>query len=207
MHRVCPLPNVWADIHRELVAFAKSRGTEKPPTPLILAGWNFSSDGEKNSRWEDTLKWAKEHSAEHILAKVTEKDFYYVSEFNYPREWDWSGESVPTASRPSNEQLEILLRLIQENWETLATGFSQQTVPVSFSGEKARTFNVKLLATEPLPPWGTWGLEKVGLRSQRFTDKTKFTEFRKSINLLIAPDKVDHINFFYLKKIPNEPRD
>ena len=38
MHRVCPLPNVWADIHHELVAFAKSRGTEKPPTPLILAG-------------------------------------------------------------------------------------------------------------------------------------------------------------------------
>jgi len=68
------------------MAFAKFKGTEKPPTPLILAGWNFSSDSEKNSRWEDTIKWAKTCGAEHILTKINDDDFYYVSEYRYPRD-------------------------------------------------------------------------------------------------------------------------
>lgn len=207
MHRVCPLPKAWAVIHKELEALAKAKQVEKPPVPLILGGWNFSSDAQKSGRWEDTVTWAKTYGAEHILTKINDDDFYYVSEYRYPREWDWSRESVPAATRPSDEQLETLLRLIQENWEGLAEGFSQQTIPVSFSGEKARTLNVKLLATEPLPPWGTWGLENVRLHSQKFTSKVKFTVFRKSINLLIAPHKVDHVDFFYMKKIPNAPRD
>ena len=196
MGRICPLPKVWHVIHQELEALAKTKGAQKPPAPLILGGWNFSSDAEKNSRWKETVKWMKAHGAEQLLAKIRDEDFYYVTELTYPREWDWSLESIPAAVRPSDEQLELLMKKIKENWKNLTKGFSEQTVPMSFSGDKARTLNVKLITTEPLPPWGTWGLEKVGFHAQKFTDKTRFTEFRKSINLLIEPHKVDHIDFF-----------
>lgn len=207
MHRICPLPKVWHVIHQELEKLAKAKKVEKPPVPLILGGWNFSSDAQKSSRWEATVAWAAAYGGQEILTKIKDQDFYYVSEFSYPREWDWSRESVPPAVRPSDEQLELLLAKIKENWKALAGGFSEQTIPVSFSGPKARTLNIKLLTTEPLPPWGTWGLEKVGLHAQKFTHKVKFTVFRKSINLLITPHRVDHVEFYYLKKIPNAPKD
>lgn len=86
MHRVCPLPKAWTVIHQELEALAKAKQVAKLPVPLILGGWNFSSDSEKNSRWEDTVKWAKTCSAEHILTKINDDDFYYVSAYRYPRD-------------------------------------------------------------------------------------------------------------------------
>ena len=207
MHRICPLPKAWILVHRELDKFAKTKGVAQPPTPLILGGWHFSSDAQKNSRWNETVTWARKHGVEHFLENIKDEHFYEVTEFTYPKEWNWSLESIRPAVRPSDEQLESYLGLIQKNWKTLAKGFSQQTLPVSFSGKKARTLNVKLLTTEPLPPWGTWGLENVGLLSQKFTSKVKFTVFRKGINLLIAPHKIDHVDFFYKKKIPNAPED
>jgi hypothetical protein len=146
-------------------------------------------------RWEETVHWAKAHGAENIVDAIKDEDFYRVAELTSPREWGWSDEPIPAAIRPTDAELENLLKALQENWGILAAGFARQTAPESFSGEKARTLKVTLLSTEPLPPWGTWGLENVGLHSQKFTDKVKFTLFRERVNQVISPHKVDHIDF------------
>ena len=197
MIRICPKPPKWIDIYEELKLIARQQSVQPPLRPLILSGWVHSSDAQKIERWEEHVTWAKAHGAQALIDSIAEADYYCAHELTYPREWDWSMESIPVAIRPSDQELDRLLKLLQESWGTVAAGFAQQTIPASFSGKKARTLNVKLLATEPLPPWGTWGLENVGLHSQKFTSKVKFTVFRKSVNLLIAPHKVDHIEFFY----------
>ncbi len=207
MQRICPVPNVWNLTYQELDRYAAIKSVPRPPTPLILAGWNFSSDAEKMNRWEETVHWAKAYGAENIVDGIKDEDFYQVAELTSPKEWGWSTEPIPAAIRPSDPELENLLTVLQENWGTLAAGFAQQTAPIGFSGEKARALKVKLLSTESLPPWGTWGLEKGGLHSLKFVDKSIFTEFRKRINTIISPHKVDHINFFKMNYVSHKSND
>jgi hypothetical protein len=76
--RICPLPPVWNSIYQNLCKFhAKNCPTAPPPpVPLILAGWAFSNDGEKTTRWLDTQNWATTHGALHLLPELSESDFY-----------------------------------------------------------------------------------------------------------------------------------
>jgi hypothetical protein len=55
---ICPLPPRWATVYSRLKAIAEAEGFPAPPRPLILAGWAFSSDSEKQRRWVQTMKWA-----------------------------------------------------------------------------------------------------------------------------------------------------
>src|SRR5262245_37261291 len=61
MKVVCPMPSVWARIHRRLVDAWEQAGAEgeEPPMPLILAGWAYSNDAAKHDRWLDTIEWAR----------------------------------------------------------------------------------------------------------------------------------------------------
>ena len=41
--------------------------TEKPPVPLILAGWNFSEDWQKKDRWLEIIKWANDNGCSDLI--------------------------------------------------------------------------------------------------------------------------------------------
>jgi len=62
--RICPNPQNW-------IAISKIIGINIPGiplTPLILAGWNFSSDMEKQLRFFDQVEYAFTLSDEKINA-------------------------------------------------------------------------------------------------------------------------------------------
>ncbi len=77
---ISPIPKVWHEIHQSLDKYWKeeleSKG-EKPPTPLILAGWNFSSDFEKSVRWKSTYRWAEDRNCTHLIRKLNEEEKYF----------------------------------------------------------------------------------------------------------------------------------
>lgn len=75
----CPKPPVWADVHKELLRhFEESsagQAVNTPPTPLILAGWVFSSASAKHQRWLETVEWAREYGCPEIVSRVAESEF------------------------------------------------------------------------------------------------------------------------------------
>jgi len=79
---ICPMPDVWADVHGRLHRAwkaAKNRAIPGPPVPLILGGWNFSSDPDKAARWSDTVRWAERHGFLHLIPSIEGQDAYQVS--------------------------------------------------------------------------------------------------------------------------------
>ena len=60
--RVCPMPAAWQRLYDLLIAH-KDANAPKPTAPLILAGWNFSSDHDKRARLREHIQWASEHGA------------------------------------------------------------------------------------------------------------------------------------------------
>lgn len=77
---ISPIPKIWHEIHQNLEIYWKnefdSKG-DKPPIPLILAGWNFSSDFEKSERWKSTLKWAEERNCKHLIKDLGDDEKYH----------------------------------------------------------------------------------------------------------------------------------
>jgi len=77
---ISPIPKIWHEIHQGLNNYWKkeldSKGA-KPPIPLILAGWNFSSDFEKSERWKSTLDWAEERNCLHLIKDLGDDEKYY----------------------------------------------------------------------------------------------------------------------------------
>jgi hypothetical protein len=74
--KICPTPVLWAPLHQTLIAHAKTNHLPPPPMPLILAGWNFSSDEEKKARWLETVSWCESHQCVHLLASLKDADWY-----------------------------------------------------------------------------------------------------------------------------------
>ena len=71
----------WNDVYQALLQVWEQRqDLAKPPTPLILNGWVFSSDIEKMNRWEETLAWARISECEAITNSLAEDDFYCVEQ-------------------------------------------------------------------------------------------------------------------------------
>lgn len=79
MHKICPLPLIWHARHTAMERFAIERGLPKPPTPLILAGWNFSGDEQKASRWQDTEQWCIEHGCPELFQGISEEEWHWGS--------------------------------------------------------------------------------------------------------------------------------
>ncbi len=196
MIRVCPLPMVWAKIHRELSRIAtKNPDIPLPPVPLILAGWNFSDDFEKNDRWESTVEWTKKFGGAELISTLKDNDYYCVDQFTRPAFLDYQwGETTPPATRPADDELTNLIEKLSIQWDQIAGVDSVFTRPLNFSGAKARSLTVEF-DTDELPSWGTWGNEPGGYHDQHFTNKASFTVLRQRINDAVQPHKIDHVVF------------
>lgn len=189
---VCPNPRPWVKVHKRLSAATKNQEIlSRLPTPLILAGWNFSSDLDKFDRWNETVQWAQDAGCETILETLTDEDFYYSDNISshcpdHPLEYGWNFDA---RERPDDQSIEDALQRLQSNWKDIATGFSEETHPVAFTGLKARRLLVSV--TDGItPPWGEWA--RLSSDSQK---RRTFTVFRRAVNQLIAPLEVDHIDF------------
>ncbi|WP_243544882.1 hypothetical protein [Pseudodesulfovibrio tunisiensis] len=79
MKAICPKAMVWHKIHQKLnIAWERKGGEgERPPIPLILAGWAYSDDYEKAIRWRQTVEWAENNSLADIIPELTDEDWYY----------------------------------------------------------------------------------------------------------------------------------
>jgi hypothetical protein len=79
MVRVCPNPATWTEVFWQLTQYARIHqcSPPSPPVALILAGWHFTNDVEKATRWEETVAWA-ERNACVDLVDVPGEDFYCV---------------------------------------------------------------------------------------------------------------------------------
>lgn len=80
--RICPQPSPWNAIHRRL-AKVPVFGDELP-LPLILAGWQYSSDQEKQSRFRLHLEFADQHGLLEFVAQrmngMAESDWHHRGE-------------------------------------------------------------------------------------------------------------------------------
>lgn len=81
MEFVCPKPKIQHQVHLKLLKhYNKNRKTitQRPPTPLILNGWIYSTDYQKKLRWEETLKWAKTYGCDNLIPIIKDADKYEV---------------------------------------------------------------------------------------------------------------------------------
>ncbi len=76
MAPICPNPKKWNAVSVQLNSYAKSQGLPHPPKPLILAGWNFSSDFEKKIRWQETIDWCELHNCSELIDGISEAEWY-----------------------------------------------------------------------------------------------------------------------------------
>ena len=75
--RICPLPTVWNKLYKIM---CKDIIDKEIPKPLILGGWNLSSDFEKNIRFREHLQLIDFESDNRIKNFVLsmEKDDWYI---------------------------------------------------------------------------------------------------------------------------------
>ena len=68
-HFMFPKPLKWASIHKSMIEYSscKKCHPEEPPRPLILAGWSYSSDDEKQKRWDDFIEWATNNRCSELV--------------------------------------------------------------------------------------------------------------------------------------------
>ncbi len=74
---ICPVPRKWNAIYNTLVEAWESGGRtpgDKPPVPLILEAWHYSSDLEKRIRWEETRQWAETHQCIDLIPELKENE-------------------------------------------------------------------------------------------------------------------------------------
>ena len=79
---ICPMASDWAYLAEQL---ASSYLEDHPnidasgldlyreiglPIPLILAGWVYSNDKQKEQRWDETIKWAEGNGLLWIIEKT-----------------------------------------------------------------------------------------------------------------------------------------
>lgn len=76
MKIICPQPNVWNRLYERMCTHAQKMGAVKPPVPLILAGWSYSSDEEKQERWEETCSWSATNACEDLIGNLEDQDWY-----------------------------------------------------------------------------------------------------------------------------------
>jgi hypothetical protein len=201
MIRVCPNPDPWYNVFKKLSKFAdEHENLSKPPIPLILNGWVYSNDWDKKERWEQTVAWARNAGCSELTDSLSDEDFYFTSKVTtyaigplggpMYREWDYE-----TKDRPSKEALEQGLLRLQSEWSTIARELADATQPIGFTGAKARRLVIGVLK-DVKPPWGDWD-RLSGTEEKRRT----FTVLRQTVNKVLEPLGVDHIDFKIQVKI------
>ena len=192
MIHVCPKPPIWLETYQRLYE-AWRRGDchgDPPPMPLVLGGWIYSSDRDKQHRWQQTIEWAERHNFAPLIPLLGDDDYYsteYLST-SYPDQ-HYRPDRYVIRDRPSADTLAHALQTLRRDWHIIAgSELASVCEPTSFSGAKARRLLVTVFR-EHTPPWGTWSSLFAGAPRQTFT------AFRKRINDAITPVYVDHIDF------------
>ena len=189
---VCPKAGIWWQTFERLrdAGIAAGHVGDAPPFPLILAGWIYSSDRDKQERWLALVRWAEEHSLSHLIPELAPEDQYctdYLST-SYP-EQHYRSDRYVRRDRPSADALDSAMLVLRRDWHSIAGGgLSAICEPTRFTGRKARRLLVTV-TQEHQPPWGSWHALSYG------PERKTFTEFRHRINQAIAPVYVDHIDF------------
>lgn len=163
MKFVCPRPDVWNRIYEELCRIWREGDCqgEKPPVPLILAGWTYSNDQEKHTRWADTVRWAGERRMSALIPVLEKDECYFVESFSTyqigplggPMYLPWTFEPKPV---PSHEILDTALQRLSANWKAIAEqDLAAITEPARFTGRKGRRLVIRVLGPGK-PRWGAW---------------------------------------------------
>lgn len=197
MQSICPMPIIWRDIHeRLLAATAHDPRIPRPPVPLILAGWVYTNDIDKQTRWNDTMQWARQWGLSHLIPPL-EPDMMYIVEspttyavgpMGGPMYLEWNHDPRPTVSDDAAAQ--AVTRLLEDWTRVAGPVLSAVTRPIRLTGRKRRRLLVDV-QRDALPPWGTWTALAAG------AERRSFTVFRASINQAIRPLEVDHIDFVH----------
>jgi hypothetical protein len=80
---ICPMPMVWDRIYQNLQAArdcSPDQTIPRPPIPLILNGWVYSTDLEKASRWNETIDWAKQYGFADLIPELQEDESHYAND-------------------------------------------------------------------------------------------------------------------------------
>lgn len=188
---VCPQPAVWRAVYRRCDQAWSESGHlgDPPPGPLILSGWAFASDADKQERWQALVRWADERSLLQVVAMDLPADGYFVQEIStsYPGKHYGCQDHQP-APVPSPAELGAAIKRLHDSWAAIAGSLWQVCKPVEFTGAKGRRLIVVVTANAE-PPWGHW--DRLADQSRRH----EFTAFRRRVNEVIAPHHVDHIDF------------
>jgi len=201
---VCPMPIKWNEIYRKLVDECRRRLPQfedlKPPTPLILNGWVYSNDKEKQDRWNATVKWADDHGLSHLIPELSESDIYSVDEITTytvgpmggPMYLAWNSE--PRTS-PGRLDVENALKILTSNWaEIIGKDYSNFSMPQRFTGARKRRLVVSVKVNTKAP-WGEWAF------LQNDESRRVFREFRRKVNGAIKPLEVDHVDFEIVQSV------
>lgn len=203
---VCPLPKHWSPIYLALLKAAeRTPGVPPPPKPLILAGWAYSSDAEKNDRWRATIQWAEKWGFSGLIPDLSKDMMHVVEDVSTDMMHDDEElSSVPIGpgygpmylpwnfnERPliTAVQAREYLEKIKGHWHEIAEGVVREHAkPIMLTGAKYRRLVCAHTGMVD-PPWGTWS------RLDGGPNRRSFTVLRKVINALIEPHMVDHIDF------------
>ena len=194
---VCPKAAVWCKTFEQVrdAWIAAGQAGDQPPMPLILAGWIYSSDRDKQERWSALVKWAEEHSLSHLIPQLGPEDQYCTANVttSYP-EQNYRQDRYVERERPSDEALQQAMSLLKHDWPKIAgEELSPVCEPTNITGKKRRRLLVTV-TKEHKPSWGSWD-------SIFGTERATFSAFRRRINDAIAPVHVDHIDFYPFKQI------
>lgn len=118
----------------------------------------------------------------------------YVHE---PPYYGWDFSDHEPSRKPSDQEISAALASLKANWAKIANiDIASSTEPIKFTGTKKRRLVVKVKSENKFP----W--DKGAILFRRWTDLKGFSEFRKSVNEVIAPLEVDHIDF----KFPHDEK-
>ena len=196
---ICPKPEIWNEIYKKLLRVYKFRrgnnqNISEPPKPLLLSGWWYSNDLDKQTRWNETVEWAEANGLSHLTPKLSPENSYSVSQISThaigpmggPVYLPWNYEP---RNKPGKDEIADGLNLLIRFWEdVIGKQYSRISKPLGFSGKKQRRLKVGFLPNTK-SPWGDWNI----LRND--SSRLAFTEFRKRVNEAIHPLEIDHIDF------------
>jgi hypothetical protein len=191
MIRICPNPDPWHRVYGDLMAAWRERGGEppEPPVPLILNGWVFSSDADKEHRWAATVAWAGERGLAHLIPSIPDDEWHFVSTYSSPRWNDYSCTQHPKQVRPSDDDLTRYFTYLESHWLELAgPAIGPNTRPLAFTGRRRRRLLV-LADARVVPPWGDWNSFRPS------ANRESFASLRRAVNAAISPHAVDSIDF------------
>lgn len=185
---VCPLPGAWDRVFHKLSRATAGNEAPKPPVPLILNGWFFSNDFDKQQRWRETCLWAEEHHLEDIVGGIAADEWYRVESMSGYRPYSsgtWRSEPSP---KPTAERVTDIEAELQRDWSAIVgPELAAMTRPTRLTGSKRQRLLVAAREGTQAP-WGAWDC----LVANRHT----FTEFRDAVNRAVHPHWIDHIDFW-----------